>query len=328
MSTGSLATVSAGTPSTAELLDVVGPAMQRELGRSIARLERLPYPYATSFAIEELALTFDDGSFAALLFKNLSPAAVLPEARRTRPGFVYDAFREAEVYRTLLSPAGLGTPRLFEATVDPQGGRCWLFLEKVGGVELYQVEELEVWKEAAGWLNRFHDRFAAGRHAVPNRLIRYDAAWYRRWMSRALAFASPASRDAVQRLAPAHERAVEYLCHLPATVIHGDFYASNVLAARNAGGWRIAPVDWERTAVGPGVLDLATLAMGWGEDATRELAQAYAGRAAGELLTALRFCRLHLCVQWLGWSPDWSPPEDHRQDWLGIALALAESFGR
>ena len=40
-----------------------------------------------------------------------------------------------------------------------------------------------------------------------------------------------------------------------------------------------------------------------------------------------RLRRLHLAVQWLGWEPRWEPPAEHRHDWLGEALALAERLG-
>lgn len=42
---------------------------------------------------------------------------------------------------------------------------------------------------------------------------------------------------------------------------------------------------------------------------------------------ALDDCRLALCVQWLGWSPRWSPPAEHFQDWLALAVRLAEARG-
>jgi len=32
-------------------------------------------------------------------------------------------------------------------------------------------------------------------------------------------------------------------------------------------------------------------------------------------------------MQWLGWSPDWSPPPEHRRNWLREALRLAEKLG-
>jgi hypothetical protein len=49
--------------------------------------------------------------------------------------------------------------------------------------------------------------------------------------------------------------------------------------------------------------------------------------STGELDEALCWCRLALAVQWLGWSPGWSPPRAHAQDWRGEALTMAQSLG-
>ena len=43
-----------------------------------------------------------------------------------------------------------------------------------------------------------------------------------------------------------------------------------------------------------------------------------------DLLATLDWCRLHLAVRWVGWAPSWSPPREHRHDWLREALSLAE----
>ena len=101
----------------------------------------------------------------------------------------------------------------------------------------------------------------------------------------------------------------------------------------------IAPIDWEIAAVGPGLLDLAALTIGKWTDAERAAPR---GRLPGgcragaetashlsddEFDAALDCCRLHLAVQWLGWEPRWQPPAEHRHDWLGEALTLAERLG-
>ena len=44
-------------------------------------------------------------------------------------------------------------------------------------------------------------------------------------------------------------------------------------------------------------------------------------RLAETLSADLARCRLHLALQWLGWSPDWRPPPEHAHDWLGEALS-------
>jgi hypothetical protein len=89
-------------------------------------------------------------------------------------------------------------------------------------------------------------------------------------------------------------------------------------------------------AVGPGLVDLAALvAGGWSAQERTALAMAYFEestlRDAGwsgeaQFLSALDYCRLHLAVQWLGWSPAWSPPPEHAHDWLREALGLAEKL--
>jgi hypothetical protein len=130
---------------------------------------------------------------------------------------------------------------------------------------------------------------------------------------------------------------VERLLDLPVTLIHGEFYASNVLVQQTPMALRVCPVDWEMAAVAPGLMDLAALTAGqWAGTERTALALAYHDALAREglpsppiadFLTALDFCRLHVAVQWLGWSPDWLPPAEHRQDWLGEALRLAQRLG-
>ena len=60
----------------------------------IVDVETRPSPYASSFAIEEATVRFDDGSSLDLVCKDTGEAAMLPEARRIRPRFLYDPFRE------------------------------------------------------------------------------------------------------------------------------------------------------------------------------------------------------------------------------------------
>jgi Ser/Thr protein kinase RdoA (MazF antagonist) len=219
--------------------------------------------------------------------------------------------------------------------VDQARDRYWLFLERVPGHELYQVGEFHIWQQAASWLAGFHARLAAefGRWTAASRLLVYDREFYRLWPRRALAFA-PA---ALEFLADGYERVIERLVALPTTIIHGEFYASNVLVQPMPRGLRVCPVDWEMAAVGPGLVDLAALSAGkWTEEQRRELAGAYRDGlvAAGttppsmeELLAGLDCCRLHLAVQCLGWASDWEPPAEHAQDWLDEARRLRARLG-
>jgi thiamine kinase-like enzyme len=92
-------------------------------------------------------------------------------------------------------------------------------------------------------------------------------------------------------------------------------------------GVRVAPVDWELAAAGPGLTDLAALVGGWPEADREALASAYADVPGIPSFSArdLDYARLQLAIQWLGWAPaSWTPPEGQRHDWLAEALELAE----
>src|SRR4029079_11145103 len=102
-----------------------------------------------------------------------------------------------------------------------------------------------------------------------------------------------------------HAAVVAQLLALPETVIHGDIFPSNVLVARDAGGLHIRGVDWELAPLGPQLIDLAALCIGWPGAERRQLVRAYA-RTAGlvygdALLNNVDRCEFHLCIQWLGW---------------------------
>jgi aminoglycoside phosphotransferase (APT) family kinase protein len=172
---------------------------------------------------------------------------------------------------------------------------------------------------------------------VHGRLLSYDAGYYRLWLDRARRFApvggsaSPAARF-LDGLGPRHESVVETLSQLPRTVVHGDFNAANVLVVDAGTGRRprVAPVDWELAAVGPGLVDLATLISGgWGADERGRLVAAYAAAPGVPAFSPrqLACARLHVALRWLGWAQGWTPPAEQRHDWLADAIALAQELG-
>lgn len=318
--------------------ELLGP---RFPGRRIVRVERRPFAYRTSFALEELDVVWNGGAELALLFKDVGRNTLAEDAARAKPFLVYDAEREIAMYRSVLASNALGTADCYGAIADANTGRYWLFLERVAGRELYQVGDIGVWQQAARWLAAFHRRFAvqaAIEQALWARLLIRNREYYRSWMERALHFAdqrpgtSADDRRALRQLAPSHAAAAERLAALPSALIHGEFYASNVLVQDTHSGLRVCPVDWEMAGWGPGLLDLAALVAGkWSDEQRTAIALAY-WQALGDenardersFWKDLNDCRLHLAVQWLGWSGDWAPPPEHRQDWLAEALRLAE----
>jgi hypothetical protein len=269
-------------------------------------IARRPYEYRTSHRIEEVEFVLADGKRLDLLFKDLRRSELGPTARLAKPDFLYDPRREVRAY-ALLANAGLGTPVCHDA------GSHWLLLEKVRGIELWQVGDIGTWLETARWLARLHEHFASRAPSIDG-LLRYDPTYFRLWPARARR-----GHPAVARILNGYDRVVDLLSALPATFIHGEFYASNVMVA----GDRIAPVDWEMAGVGPGILDLAALVSGWGEQERAAIAESY-GDVSAEALDA---AELHLALQWLGWAPEWTPPPEHARDWLAVALDAAERLG-
>ena len=335
------------TVSTAELQAALEQALSNHFGapRTIIELERQPSWTRSSFALEELTLHLDGDTNLQLMFKDLSLDSLLDSARRAKPTFLYDPLREIKTYQSILTPHQLGAATYYGAVVNEEMGRYWLFIEKVPGLELYYVG-LDTWQEVARWLAAMHARFvreAASLLSMAPLLI-YDGDFYKLWLHRAREFSQrsgPEQADEVRRglewLSGRYDRVVERLVSLPVTFIHGEFYASNVLVQETEAGLRVCPIDWEMAAVGPGLLDLAALVAGsWTEEEKTTLALAYQDALAPggawqpqpeAFLAALDHCRLHVAVQWLGWSADWTPPPEHAQNWLHEALYLAEKLG-
>lgn len=289
-------------------------------------------PYRTSFPIEELELELPGVGRSKTICKSLDWEELDATARLAKPRFLHDPRREPCVYERLLPRGPAGPPR-FRCTAL-EAGRRLLFLEWVDGRNLFQVGERQLWEEAAGWLGRFHAAFtdppADLLGACP--LLERDAGFHRRWLARAREFgAVPAGADgsALASLAAKHELVVGALLAMPQTLLHGEFYASNVLVDGGGGRpARVAPVDWELAGPGPGALDLAALVCGWPAADREAMRRAYERGLGAELLaTDLDLARLQTAIQWLGWAPpQWQPPPDQRRDWAAEAIEIAEGL--
>jgi hypothetical protein len=320
-------------PSDRELLDLLRGQAD---GLEVVGLSRRPYRYATSAPLEEIHVEVTDGPGMDLILKDLSRDRLIGDAGATKPEFLHQPDRELETYRAILGPAGIG-PHCVAAVSESDPARHWLLIEKVPGVELWQIGEVSVWEEAARWLGAFHSGFA-GRldevRAANPYLLDLSADWFRSWCERAMeriADTEDRRAPALQRALQRYDGVVDALAALPRTFVHGELYPSNVLVVQGDPP-RICPVDWEMAAIGPGLIDLAALVGGWGDAERRRLVDAFLDGSDGAqepdaLEADLARCRLHLALQWLGWSGDWRPPPEHAHDWLGEALGLAGELG-
>jgi hypothetical protein len=327
--------VEGSPPTDAELRDGLELALTAAGRPGPSRIVRRRSEYRTSFPLEELEVALADGEELHLAFKQLDWGLLDEEARLAKPDFLHDPAREASVYARLLAPADLHAPAFLGALTEPEVDGHWLFVEWVDGRELYQVGDLGLWADAARWLAELHACFreplADALGDLP--LLDHDESYYRRWLTRAQRFAEADRERArvLSWLAERYDAVVEGLLSLPRTVLHGEFYASNVLVDGVAGSCRVAPVDWELAARGPGLVDLAALVSGsWKEAERKRIVDAYTATAANDSFSSrqLDMARLHLAVQWLGWAPsEWVPPEGQSHDWLREATELAEGLG-
>lgn len=331
---------------TALLHGVVERVLSDHFGapQRIVHLQRTPFAYRSSFGLEELQVLLDDGATLTLLWKDASLHALSAAGQRAKPTFLYHPQREIETYHQILGTHLPDAAIYYGALVDEEQARYWLFLEKVQGTPLYEVA-LPVWQHVARWLATMHGYFVRQPDlralAAAGHLLHYDRDFYWRWPRRAQHFlhqqapSLPTTALAqFDRLVVRYEHVIEQLLLLPQTLIHGEFYASNVLVQETTSGLRVCPVDWEMAALGPGLLDLAALVAGqWSEAEKDDLALSYFDEFTSTanqplnketFLSALDCCRLHIACQWLGWSGEWSAPAHQAQNWLAEALRVAE----
>ena len=333
-----------------ELVAALEEVLTRHFGvqRRLKRLRRRPSAYSSSCAIENLEVELDGGQKLRLVFKNLSPATHLASAQQVRPGFLYDWRREIATYEKVLQPERHGTAICYGSVHAAAPERRWLFLERVTGPLLWQVGRLEAWEQAGRWLARLHSEFANAELSKNDEryahLLQYDEAYFRIWLDRAEAFlrqqhgrTSAETRRKFRHLADRYDCLVGRLMELPRTLIHGEFYPSNIIAGRTENGRRICPVDWELAGIAPSLIDLAALTGGdWAADDQKRMIAAYRDALEpanhwppplAELIEAVECCQLHWAVRWLGWASDWSPPDLHARDWLREAFHLAQKLG-
>ena len=93
-------THSAATPppslSTASLVEVLNQCLNVcRGGQQVVEVRRRPAEYYSSHRLEDLVVRLDDGATLSIVFKDLSPGAMLDEAGRTKPPFLSDPRRES-----------------------------------------------------------------------------------------------------------------------------------------------------------------------------------------------------------------------------------------
>jgi len=278
--------------------------------------------HTTTFPNEVLTCTLPDGRIAQLFSKY--EAGHDHNAFGHRSGVTY----EADVYRQVLDRLPLSRLTWYGSFLDRTTDNTWLFVEyAANSVPLHEATDPAAMSLAAGWIGSFH---AANESRLWDAslafLNRYDAAYYRGWSRRTVAYAHPLL-DQFPWLTALCERFESYATQLeswPQAVLHGEYYPQNLLY-RDA---QVYPVDWESAAIGLGEIDLASLTERWPAETVAQCERAYrdARWPDGTPETfekALAAARLYWQFRWLGDRPEWTAGETWRfHELLGPAERL------
>jgi hypothetical protein len=244
----------------------------------IQELKRENLGGSSSFATERLLVRLGDGRNLEIFFKDLNPARQLPEAKEIREPGLGPSRREYWMYTEVLDRGRHGTPELYASRWTESDGRLWLFLEFAGPKRLSRLGDFALWVDAARWAGAFH---AATRDidSCARRLLgRFDTPRYTesaRRLEESLGRFVEEDRATLRVALDLLDAACERASSLPRCLLHGEYFGKNVMI-RPDSEQHIAVVDWETAAVGPGAVDLVSIAAGrWTRDQRQEMYRAY-----------------------------------------------------
>ena len=271
-----------------------------------------------------LTVTYEvDGSASSI-------ECVVTEPRAAgRAGLAHPGVREAGLYRALAGQLPMATPALIAA--DSAGS--WLVLEAVEAEPAAGAWGPEDFEQAVTLLVSLHERFwglAEDLSAYPwlarPLTLDYEIHVYaaaqalgkivRDEQPPAIAQSAPVLSTLGQIISQA-DQVVQPLRALPFTLLHGDFWQRNLL--RDEDGDPIV-LDWQRAAIGPGLLDLLVLSTNhrW-EQGGLPLPEA---ALAAHYRAELRRC-LH--VEWS--DTEWDQLWDHALLWRFLQETLSWAAG-
>lgn len=287
---------------------------------------------SSSFRTERLHVTVDRGRPLRVFFKDLNPAHLMPRVRAVRPFDLEASHRELHMYQCVLSPERFGTLRLYASRWEPERGRVWAFLEDGGRTRLHHSLDLPRWTAAARWAARFHAATRDLPDAQTRFLPRHDGEHYRRCVQgveRIMPTLDGRERALVEQGLAYFTERMGWLSALPRCVIHGQYFGENIMVRRANAARRIAVIDWETAALGPGTFDLVSLSSGkWTAQQRQAMWTAYLAEyeaATGEPVDRQAFHRelavvaLYHALEWLAW---WGRQRDRSKHFANFMREL------
>jgi Phosphotransferase enzyme family len=221
---------------------------------------------------------------------------------------------EASVYSRVLAPLHTSTPTFYGVYKEERARRTWLLLEYVEGAsqDISKTDEAVI--HAARWIGRFH---ASNEKQLYSRrlsfLRRYDASYYIGWARRTnQLFGHQLGLRWLPPLCSKFEGLVPDLLAARKTVIHGEYYPSNVVYRNGTS----RPADWQSAAVAVGQIDLAALTQNWPRRMARRMLREYKqtrwrGEGPDNFDRIFGIARVYMILRWLG-DPNLASPSIRR----------------
>ena len=309
-------------PSREALLEGLSAALG--CGRALELVDREAHLYASTHPAEVVTCRIGARKVVRLLLKY-----GVDHLGSRAEGVAY----ETAVYRAVLAPLAAGTPVFFGSYSPPKLRSSWLLLEYLP--DYARADDARppgaALRRAARWAGSFHRSAAALLDEIPSGLLnRWENSRYRELADRAADYGRGRANEFpwFEDLCREARELTGELASAPRTVVHGEFTPHNILVR----GRRVAPVDWERAAVGPGETDIAALTDGWPEPLVQTCVDEYAGARWGTARRAetgrrLDVARLFWHLGWLAKGPDWAVGRKSRRHFeqahlLGSKLRL------
>lgn len=314
-------------PSTPDLRTSIAHILQSQDGLrgSIAKLERRPNVYQSSFPSEVVTCLDAGGKLRRFLLKYNTTSP------HDGHGYWGNVKYESKVYRDVLGEMRISLPRWFGyLRVENSGQEC-MMLEYIGdGMRLTHSPPAALVRSAA-WLGKFHAIGDRSRDRLSGVFpTRYGKEYFLGWSRRSLRFAAQYAEQPLwlKTLVKRFAGLLDILVTGPTTVIHGEFYPKNILVAKRG----IYPVDWQSAALARGEIDFASLTEGWSDERiVRRCEDAYLkarwpGGPPADYRAALALARIYWPLRWLGDKPEWTIVRK-RSWWVSLLRSEGERAG-
>lgn len=290
-------------------------------GATVRLFNRRLNPYASRSPTEIASFVGPDGQTRDVLVKYEDEA--IEESEKDHRG---GTRLECLVYERVLDPLNI-RPEYFASGIDPTTGRTWLIVEYISdALNLGEAPQPQSLRAAARWLGKFHSAQVIKLNGQKlDFLTQYKSDYFATCVSRTIQFAGDTLRHYpwFPQACARSEDAFRILTDAPQTIVHGEYYAKNIL-------WRdgaIFPVDWETAAIAPGEIDVASLIEGWPAGLAAEALETYC-TSRGITLNDKEFQRrlvaadIYWAFRWLGYRPDWTIDPGARTSFDMLAAAI------